>query len=64
MTSVVRIAAVGDIHVGLDTGPVLGPPEQLAESADLLLLAGDLTRRGTPAEAEVLAAELRHVPVR
>jgi Icc-related predicted phosphoesterase len=34
MTSVVRIAAVGDIHVGLDTGPVLGPPEQLAESAD------------------------------
>jgi Icc-related predicted phosphoesterase len=63
MTSVVRIAAVGDIHVGLDTGPVLGPPEQLAESADVLLLAGDLTRRGTPAEAEVLAAELRNVPV-
>ena len=63
MTAVVRIAAVGDIHVGLDTGPVFGPPEQLAESADLLLLAGDLTRRGTPAEAEVLAAELRHVPV-
>ena len=63
MTSIVRIAAVGDIHVGLDTGPVLGPPEQLAEAADLLLVAGDLTRRGTPAEAEVLAAELRQVPV-
>jgi len=61
MTSVVRIAAVGDVHVGLDTGPVLGPPEQLAESADLLLLVGDLTRRGTPAEAEVLAAELRQM---
>ena len=63
MTSVVRIAAVGDVHVGLDTGPVLGPPEQLAESADLLLVAGDLTRRGTPAEAEVLAAELRQMSV-
>jgi Icc-related predicted phosphoesterase len=63
MTSVVRIAAVGDVHVGLDTGPVLGPPEQLAESADLLLVAGDLTRRGTPAEAEVLAAELRQLSV-
>jgi Icc-related predicted phosphoesterase len=63
MTAVVRIAAVGDVHVGLDTGPVLGPPEQLAESADLLLVAGDLTRRGTPAEAAVLAAELRALPV-
>jgi len=63
MTTVVRIAAVGDIHVGLDSGPVLGPPEQLAESADLLLVAGDLTRRGTPAEAEVLAAELRQMSV-
>jgi Icc-related predicted phosphoesterase len=63
MTSVVRIAAVGDIHVGLDTGPVLGPPEQLAESADLLLVAGDLTRRGTPAEAAVLAAEVRQLSV-
>jgi Icc-related predicted phosphoesterase len=63
VTAVVRIAAVGDVHVGLDTGPVLGSPEQLAESADLLLVAGDLTRRGTPAEAAVLAAELRHVPV-
>jgi len=63
MTSVVRIAAVGDVHVGLDSGPVLGPPEQLAESADLLLVAGDLTRRGAPAEAAVLAAELRRLSV-
>jgi Icc-related predicted phosphoesterase len=61
--TVVRIAAVGDVHVGLDTAPVLGPPDLIAESADLLLVAGDLTRRGMPAEAEVLAAELRAVPV-
>ena len=60
MTSVVRIAAVGDVHVGLDTGPVLGPPEQLAESADLLLVAGDLTRGARRPRPTVLAAELRH----
>jgi Icc-related predicted phosphoesterase len=54
----VRVAAVGDVHVGLDSGPVLGPPARLAEDADVLLLAGDLTRFGTAAEAEVLAREL------
>ena len=43
--SYVRVAAVGDVHVGLDSGPVLGPPERLREDADVLLLAGDLTRR-------------------
>lgn len=58
MTSVVRVAAVGDVHVGLDSSRVLGAADVLAESADVLLLAGDLTRRGTPAEAEVLAGEL------
>jgi Icc-related predicted phosphoesterase len=58
MREVVNVAAVGDVHVGLDSGPVLGDPGELAASADLLLLAGDLTRRGTPAEAEVLAREL------
>ena len=58
MRDVVNVAAVGDVHVGLDSGPVLGDPRELAASADLLLLAGDLTRRGTPAEAEVLAREL------
>ena len=56
--SYVRVAAVGDVHVGLDSGPVLGPPERLREDADVLLLAGDLTRVGTAAEAEVLAREL------
>ena len=56
--SYVRVAAVGDVHVGLDSGPVLGPPERLREDADVLLLAGDLTRVGTTAEAEVFAREL------
>jgi len=61
--AVVRVAAVGDVHVGVDSGPVLGPPDVLAAAADVLLIAGDLTRRGTGAEAHVLAAELASVPV-
>jgi Icc-related predicted phosphoesterase len=63
MADIVRVAAVGDVHVGLDSSPVLGPPDVLADEADVLLIAGDLTRHGTPAEAEVLAAELADVPV-
>ncbi len=59
----VRIAAVGDVHVGVDSGRVLGDPGVLAAEADLLLIAGDLTRRGTPAEAAVLARELAESPV-
>ena len=58
----VRVAAVGDLHVGLDSAAVLAS-ESLAETADVLLVAGDLTRHGTPAEAEVLAAEVATVPV-
>jgi Icc-related predicted phosphoesterase len=55
-----RIAAVGDIHVGVDSEGTLRPHlADVADRADVLLLAGDLTRRGRPEEAEVLAAELR-----
>jgi Icc-related predicted phosphoesterase len=60
----VRIAAVGDVHVGLDSRGQLGPA--LAETercADALMLAGDLTRAGEPAEAEVLVGELSAVRV-
>ena len=59
----VRIAAVGDVHVGIDSDRVFGRPEQLATTADLLLVAGDLTRHGTPAEAGVLAEEIASSPV-
>lgn len=53
-----RIAAVGDIHFGEDSGghwreALSGLPAR----ADVLLLAGDLTRHGTPAEGAVVAAE-------
>ena len=60
----IRIAAVGDIHYGDDsTGRLLPALREVHEHADLLLIAGDLTRRGAAAEAEVLAAELSQVQV-
>jgi Icc-related predicted phosphoesterase len=55
----VRIAAVGDIHLGVGSEGILRPGlEILPECADLLLLAGDLTRHGTVEEARVVAGEL------
>jgi Icc-related predicted phosphoesterase len=60
----IRVAAVGDVHVGVDSAGRLGPRlAGLADRADLFLLAGDLTHRGRPEEAKVLAEELRDVGV-
>lgn len=60
----IRIAAVGDVHVGPE------PAHRLAEAfadldhgADVLLLAGDLTRCGHPDEARTLVAALAPVGV-
>ena len=59
-----RIAATGDLHFGEDSEGTLRPQlEQLADCADVLLLAGDLTRVGTVDEARVLARELRGLSV-
>jgi Icc-related predicted phosphoesterase len=61
---VIRIAAVGDVHAGEDSRGRLAPQfGALADEADVLLLAGDLTRIGDPDEAAVLADELVDVPV-
>jgi Icc-related predicted phosphoesterase len=60
MTATVRIAAFGDVHCGRDSAGTVRPAlESLSAHADVLLLAGDLTKRGIPDEAAVLAAELR-----
>ncbi|MFF6788378.1 metallophosphoesterase [Streptomyces filamentosus] len=57
--AVVRVAAVGDIHLGEDCAGLLRPAfEALPDCADVLLLAGDLTRHGTVAEARVVAGEI------
>ncbi|MFJ2820990.1 metallophosphoesterase [Streptomyces toxytricini] len=59
-----RIAAVGDIHLAPGSEGLLRPAfDTLGERADLLLLAGDLTRHGTPEEAAVVAGEVKGLPV-
>jgi uncharacterized protein len=61
---VVRIAAVGDIHCGeSDAGAYRDRFARVNEDADVLLLAGDLTRRGTAAEAHVMVGELMDVRI-
>jgi Icc-related predicted phosphoesterase len=61
---VVRLAAVGDFHCGEeDAGRYREAFARVNDEADVLLLAGDLTRRGTPAEFRVVAAELADVRI-
>jgi Icc-related predicted phosphoesterase len=55
---VIRIAAVGDVHVDEDVVGRFRPAlDELPDCADVLLLAGDLTRHGTEAEARCVAQE-------
>ncbi len=59
-----RIAAVGDLHLGTDArGRLRSALETVDKQADVLLLAGDLTRRGTMQEAQVVADEFSGLPV-
>jgi len=61
---VIRIAAVGDVHVGPDMAGVFREQLQTVGSrADVLLVAGDLTKAGLPEEAEVFAGEVRDLGV-
>ncbi|GHE35868.1 metallophosphoesterase [Streptomyces longispororuber] len=60
----IRVAAVGDIHLGPDSAGLLRPAfDTLPDCADLLLLAGDLTRHGTVEEARVVADEVSGLAV-
>lgn len=60
----IRIAAVGDVHFGIDSAGLMRPHvERLHERADVLLLAGDLTWSGQLEEAKVLAEELRDLQI-
>jgi Icc-related predicted phosphoesterase len=57
---VVRIAALADIHYGRNATPGLLQPlfSQINESADILVLCGDLTDYGLAEEARALAREM------
>jgi Icc-related predicted phosphoesterase len=58
----VRVAAAGDLHcTRTSQGAFQAMFSRVAESADVLLLAGDLTDYGLPEEARVLAKELAAV---
>jgi Icc-related predicted phosphoesterase len=53
------VAAVGDVHMAADArGTLRDAFAQLPDVADVLLLAGDLTRLGTENELQVLLEEL------
>lgn len=59
-----RVAAIGDVHIGPDSVGTFQPGlSALSEDADVLLLAGDLTKCGTVEEAELFADELADVEV-
>ncbi len=61
----VRIAAVGDIHLGGkgSDAPLQILFAQVVEHADVLVLCGDLTDRGDPEEARLMAKALGGVAV-
>lgn len=59
-----RLAAIGDIHCNKSLRGDLQPLfSQVAQSADMLLLCGDLVDYGLPEEAAVLAKELSSVRI-
>jgi len=64
MASSVRVAAIGDLHCSkASLGALQALFSRIAESADVLALCGDLTDRGLPDEARLLAKELQAVKV-
>jgi len=62
---VVRVAAVGDIHLGRTTSgaPIQSLLAKVPEQADVLALCGDLTDRGEPEEGRQLGRALATVGV-
>jgi Icc-related predicted phosphoesterase len=61
---VARIAALGDIHCGEeDRGAFRDPLARVNDDADILVLCGDLTRRGLAAEFRTVVGELADVKI-
>ena len=64
MADRIRVAAAGDIHAGSGDGErVREAFRAAADEADLILLAGDLTRYGQVDEMEVVAGACRDLGV-
>lgn len=63
-TSVVRVAAIGDLHCTRTSQGAFAPLfARISEAAEVLVVAGDLTDYGHPDEARVLARELSSLRV-
>jgi Icc-related predicted phosphoesterase len=61
---VIKVAAAGDVHAGgPDDARLAAVFADAARDADLILLAGDLTRHGAPEEVEALVDAVRGVEV-
>ena len=59
-----RIAAISDIHYGKNSAGSMGQLfSQIAETADILLICGDLTDYGLAEEARVLIADLQSIKI-
>src|SRR4051812_9289834 len=57
--NVTRVAAIADLHCTKTSQGAFQPLfARISESADVLVIAGDLTDYGLPEEARVLAREL------
>lgn len=64
MKDVVRIAAVGDTHCKKTTqGELRNVFAEINDSADILILCGDLTDYGLPEEAQIFIKELGPVKI-
>jgi Icc-related predicted phosphoesterase len=60
----IRVAAAGDVHCRpTRRAEAEAAVAEIADSADLLLLAGDLTTHGEPEQAEVLADACREASI-
>ena len=61
----IRVAAIGDLHVGGDCGaePPMAELSRVSRDADVLLLAGDLTKCGAREEAACLARTLATIEI-
>lgn len=60
----ITVAGLGDLHVAETPGhPYRDLFAEIAGQADVLALCGDLTNLGTPRQAEILAQDLRTLPI-
>jgi Icc-related predicted phosphoesterase len=61
---VIKVAAAGDVHAGgPDDARFAAVFADAARDADVILLAGDLTRHGAPEEVEALVGAVRGVEI-